>query len=146
MSGTMLTLSALMLTQLQAQTPLVVVVLMYALFGLGFGMVNAPVTFAAVSGMPRAQAGLASAVASTSRQIGVSVGVALAGALAGASVMTGAEAWANFPRATHLFWWILAALGVLIGLLGVLSTGARARASTERIAHLLEDPSSGAVP
>ena len=38
---------------------------------IGFGMVNAPVTFAAVSGMPRAQAGIASAVASTSRQIGV---------------------------------------------------------------------------
>jgi EmrB/QacA subfamily drug resistance transporter len=142
-SGAMLTLSALFLTQLQTQTPLPALVIVYALFGVGFGMVNAPVTFAAVSGMPRAQAGLASAVASTSRQIGVSMGVALAGALAGAPGGHNAAAWADFPRATHSFWWILAGLGVVIGVLGVVSTGARARASTEKIAHLLQEPKSG---
>ncbi|MDR3414655.1 MAG: MFS transporter [Nevskia sp.] len=144
-SGGMLTLSALLLAQLQAQTPLAVLLPVYALFGIGFGMVNAPVTFAAVSGMPRAQAGLASAVASTSRQIGVSVGVALAGALAGGPVGRGAGAWAGFTRATHPFWWILVGCGVLILLLGLLSTGARARASTERIAHLLQEPDAGAA-
>lgn len=143
-SGTMLTLSALRLAQLQEQTPLVELLVVYALFGIGFGMVNAPVTFAAVSGMPRAQAGLASAVASTSRQIGVSVGVALAGAVAGNPVADGDRAWAGFAQATHLFWWILAALGVLIVALGLLSTGARGRASTDRIAHLLNEPDARA--
>lgn len=143
-SGAMLALSALLLTQLQAQTSLVQLLSVYALFGIGFGMVNAPVTFAAVSGMPRAQAGVASAVASTSRQIGVSVGVALAGALAGGPAGAGDAASAGFARATHSFWWILAALGVLVMVLGVWSTGARARASTERIAHLLREPKSGA--
>ncbi|WP_218957413.1 MFS transporter, partial [Streptomyces sp. UH6] len=49
----------------------------YALFGVGFGMVNAPITNTAVSGMPRAQAGVAAAVASTSRQLGATLGVAV---------------------------------------------------------------------
>jgi EmrB/QacA subfamily drug resistance transporter len=132
-SGGLLALSALMLTQLQTHTPVSILLAVFALFGIGYGTVNAPVTFAAVSGMPRAQAGLASAVASTSRQIGVSVGVALAGALAGAP----AGNWADFALATHSFWWIVVGCGVLIFVLGLVSTGAWARASTQRIAHLL---------
>ncbi len=145
-SGSMLTLSALLLAQLQAQTPLSVLLPVYALFGIGFGMVNAPVTFAAVSGMPRAQAGVAAAVATTSRQIGVSIGVALAGALAGGPLREGRDggAWSGFPQATHSFWWILAGGGVLIVVLGLVSTGALARASTQRIAHLLQEPLGGA--
>lgn len=143
-SGAMLTLSALLLAHLQMDTPLVELLVVYALFGVGFGMVNAPVTFTAVSGMPRAQAGIASAVASTSRQIGVAVGVALAGTLAGSSVENGIGR-AGFAQATHAFWWIFAALGVLIMVLAIVSTGARARASTARIAHLLQEPDAGAV-
>jgi EmrB/QacA subfamily drug resistance transporter len=142
-SGTMLTVSSLLLAQLQADTPLVELLSVYALFGIGFGMVNAPITFAAVSGMPRAQAGIASAVASTSRQIGVAVGVALAGTLAGSPVGNG-NARANFAQATHPFWWIFAGLGVLIVVLAIVSTGSRGRASTARIAHLLQEPEAGA--
>jgi EmrB/QacA subfamily drug resistance transporter len=144
-SGAMLTLSALLLTRLHVQTPVLELLSVYAIFGVGFGMVNAPVTFAAVSGMPRAQAGLASAVASTSRQIGVSVGVAMAGALAGSAAGNADRPWGDFAQATHAFWWILAGFGVLIIVLAMLSTGALARASTERIAHLLQEPSKGAV-
>ncbi len=141
-SGAMLTVSSLLLAQLQTDTPLVELLSVYALFGIGFGMVNAPVTFAAVSGMPRAQAGIASAVASTSRQIGVAVGVALAGTMAG-SPMGSDSARAGFAQATHHFWWIFACLGVLIVVLAIVSTGARARASTARIAHLLQEPDPG---
>jgi len=143
-SGAMLTVSALLLAQLQTDTPLVELLSVYALFGIGFGMVNAPVTFAAVSGMPRAQAGIASAVASTSRQIGVAVGVALAGSLAGSPVGRD-NARAGFAQATHHFWWIFAGLGVLIIVLAIVSTGSRARASTARIAHLLQEPDAGAA-
>jgi EmrB/QacA subfamily drug resistance transporter len=143
-SGAMLTVSAILLAQLQTGTSLVALLSVYALFGIGFGMVNAPVTYAAVSGMPRAQAGIASAVASTSRQIGVAVGVALAGALAG-SPMGGGNDRMGFAEATHPFWWILAFLGVLIVMLAIVSTGARARASTARIAHLLQEPDAEAA-
>ena len=55
----------------------------YFLFGIGFGMVNPPITNTAVMGMPEAQAGVAAAVASTSRQVGQTLGVAVAGAIAG---------------------------------------------------------------
>ena len=53
----------------------------YVVFGLGFGMVNAPITNTAVSGMPLAQAGVAAGVASTSRQVGSALGVAVLGSL-----------------------------------------------------------------
>jgi MFS family permease len=141
-SGAVLAVSALLLAQLRTDTPLVELLAVYALFGIGFGMVNAPVTFAAVSGMPRAQAGIASAVASTSRQIGVAVGVALAGTLAGSPVGDD-HARAGFAQATHHFWWIVVGLGVLIVVLAFVSTGPRARASTARIAHLLQEPDAG---
>jgi len=144
-SGIMLASSALLLTQLHADTPILTVLLTYAMFGIALGMVNAPVTFAAVSGMPRAQAGLASAVASTSRQIGVSIGVALAGALAGRPAAVASAADAAFGLAMHRFWWIFAGVGVVVVMLGVLSTGARARASTRRIAHLMQEPDAGAA-
>jgi EmrB/QacA subfamily drug resistance transporter len=143
-SGAMLALSALFLTRLQVETPLAVLLSIYALFGIGFGMVNAPITFAAVSGMPRAQAGVASAVASTSRQIGASVGVALAGALVAGTVGTHAVSDpAGYALATHSFWWILVGGGALVFALGCISTGAWAKASARRIAHLLDDAHGG---
>lgn len=49
-----------------------------ALFGAGFGTVNAPITSTAVAGMG-ANRGAAGGVVSTSRQLGMSIGVAWAG-------------------------------------------------------------------
>ena len=105
-SGTATILSALMMTQLTATTPLPFLLLSYVLFGIGFGMVNAPITNTAVSGMPKAQAGLAAAVASTSRQIGASLGVALAGTILGTHMHKG------FAEASHPFWWLVTGGGV----------------------------------
>jgi EmrB/QacA subfamily drug resistance transporter len=144
-SGAMLTSSALLLTRLDDGTSWAALFTIYAIFGIGFGMVNAPVTYAAVSGMPRAQAGLASAIASTSRQVGVAIGVAVAGALAQSPAADGAQAWSGFAQSTHAFWWILVPLGVIIVVLGIVSTGPRGRASTERIAHLLQEPGTAAT-
>jgi EmrB/QacA subfamily drug resistance transporter len=143
-SGAMLTISALLLTNLSPVTPLYQLLVIYCLFGIGFGMVNAPITYTAVSGMPRAQAGMASAVATTSRQIGVSLGVAMAGALAGGKAAWAAGSWDAFPAATHAVWWLAAGAGLLVLVLGFAATGAWAKASTERIAHLLQEPEAGA--
>jgi EmrB/QacA subfamily drug resistance transporter len=142
-SGAMLALSALLLTRLDTATSWTALFAIYAIFGIGFGMVNAPVTYAAVSGMPRAQAGLASAIASTSRQVGVAIGVAVAGALAHSPAADGEGAWRGFTQSTHAFWWLLVPLGIVIVALGIVSTGPRGRASIERIAHLLEEPGAG---
>ena len=70
-----------MLVGLSATTPFTWLFTAYVIFGIGFGFVNAPITNAAVSGMPRAQAGVAAAIASTSRQIGQTLGVAVVGSL-----------------------------------------------------------------
>ena len=91
----------------------------YVLFGIGFGLVNAPITNTAVSGMPRAQAGVAAAVASTSRQVGQSLGVAVLGAALAAGLHTGA-------------WVIVTGCGLAVLGLGVLTTGPWARATVAR--------------
>jgi EmrB/QacA subfamily drug resistance transporter len=132
-AGVALTLGALVLTRLARETPLPVLIAAYALFGIGMGTINAPITNTAVSGMPRTQAGTAAAVASTSRQVGASLGVAFAGALAGTGLDT---ARGDLSASTHLVFWAIAALGIAIVIVGFASTGARARASADRVAGL----------
>jgi EmrB/QacA subfamily drug resistance transporter len=112
--------SSLMLTRLSVSTSPTYLFVSYILFGLGFGLVNPPITNTAVSGMPPAQAGVAAAVASTSRQVGVTLGVAIVGAVAGASVSSGLGR--GFAQATHPAWWITAVLCLVIMVLGALTT------------------------
>ncbi|MCP2169205.1 MFS transporter [Goodfellowiella coeruleoviolacea] len=127
--------SALLLGGLTATTPLHQLIIAYVLFGLGFGALNAPITNTAVSGMPRAQAGVAAAVASTSRQIGQTLGVAVLGAL-GTSV--GSEPLATgFPAASHVGWAIITGCGAAVLLLGLLTTGRWARRTAQRTADRL---------
>lgn len=134
-AGTLITAATLLLTRLTDTTPLWQLLLIFAVFGIGFSMVNAPITTAAVSGMPTDRAGAASAVASTSRQVGVSLGVALCGSVAGAAI---ASTGADFAVAARPLWYICAALGVTIFVLGVFSTSARATRSAERLAPLID--------
>jgi EmrB/QacA subfamily drug resistance transporter len=134
-SGLAMAVSAFLLTHLAAETPLVVLMLDYAVFGIGFGLVNAPITNTAVSGMPKAQAGLAAAVASTSRQVGASIGVAVAGTVVG---MRAAGA-IDFTGATHAVWWIVVGNGFAIALLGLVANSRWACASTSTVAQLLDD-------
>ncbi|MGH3398112.1 MAG: DHA2 family efflux MFS transporter permease subunit, partial [Streptosporangiaceae bacterium] len=81
LAGPCIAVSGLMLTRLTATTPMAWLIASYVIFGVGFGLVNAPITNTAVSGMPRAQAGVAAAIASTSRQVGGSLGVAIIGSV-----------------------------------------------------------------
>ena len=74
-------------------------------------------------GMPRDRAGAASAVTSTSRQVGVSIGVALCGSVAGAAL---ASVGADFLDATRPLWFIGVALGLVVAGLAVFSIGAGA--------------------
>ncbi len=134
-AGTALVLSCIMLTRIDPVTPFTWLFIAYAVFGFGFGLVNAPITNAAVSGMPRAQAGVASAVASTSRQVGQTLGVAVVGAL----VRTRAEGslGTGFAVSTHAGFWLLAACGLVVLVLGFVATSRRAIASAERTAKEL---------
>jgi EmrB/QacA subfamily drug resistance transporter len=135
-AGVAMTTGALLLTRLATGTSVVYLVVAYGIFGVSLGMVNAPITNTAVSGMPRSQAALASAVASTSRQVGASLGVALAGSLANAGIESTRQP--AFASATHVMFWVIAGFGAAIVALGIASTGARARASAARVAGLLQ--------
>ncbi len=133
LSGSGLLLSTLLLTRLSTQTPLPLLLLIYALFGLGLGMINPAITTNAVAGMPLSQAGVAAAIASTGRQVGGAIGVAVAGTVVSASRASGA----NFTEATHPIWWIMTAGGALVLLLGWASNTPWAQASTAKVASLL---------
>ncbi|MCT9930922.1 MFS transporter [Planotetraspora sp. A-T 1434] len=121
-----------LLTQITLTTPIPVLLAIYVVFGLGFAMLNPPITTTAVSGMPLAQAGVAAAVASTSRQVGQSLGVAIAG-----SVVAASAHGSGFVRAAHVGWWIMALYGVLVLCVGVATTGRWARETAERTARRL---------
>ncbi|MEU8498277.1 MFS transporter [Streptomyces lavendulae] len=117
----------------------------YVLFGIGFGLVNAPITNTAISGMPRAQAGVAAAVASTSRQTGGALGVAVIGAVLAAGTAGGGD----FAAATRPAWWIITACGLLVLAVGAATTGAWADATARRTARDLEpalSPTAAAAP
>jgi EmrB/QacA subfamily drug resistance transporter len=63
----------------------------YVLLGCGAGLVNTPITDAAVAGLPAERSGVAGAITSTFRQVGNSLGVALLGTVfvSGASATSG---------------------------------------------------------
>ncbi|MET8976036.1 MFS transporter [Streptomyces sp. NPDC004539] len=111
----------------------------YLLFGIGFGFVNAPITNTAVSGMPRAQAGLAAAVASTSRQLGQTLGVAVVGAVL-ASGITASAYRETFSSAATPGWWIIVGCGISVLTLGLLTSGRWARGTAEETAARLRVP------
>ena len=134
-AGAAMGLAGLILTHLSADSDFGTLMLAYVIFGIGFGSVNAPITNTAVSGMPKAQAGLAAAIASTSRQMGASLGVAVAGTIVGSRAAVGT----GFSEATHAFWWCMLGAGSVVFLLGLVSSSGWARASTRRAAHLLEE-------
>jgi EmrB/QacA subfamily drug resistance transporter len=137
-AGIAIATAGALLVRLEVTTPLARLIVAYTVFGIGLGMINAPITNTAVSGMPRAQAGLAAAVASTSRQIGSSLGVAAAGTVAAGGIHAAHSP--NFASATHPVFGVVAALGVVIVLLGIYSTGRRAKESVRALGPLLREP------
>jgi EmrB/QacA subfamily drug resistance transporter len=127
-----------LLLALDVDTPLVLIVVAYVVFGIGFGMVNAPITNTAVSGMPLAQAGVAAGVASTSRQVGSALGVAVLGSLVTAQL--GTSMTAGFAAAARPAWIVVIGCGLLVLALGLVSTTARARESARRTAERFATP------
>jgi EmrB/QacA subfamily drug resistance transporter len=109
LGGLVLMLSMHELSQLSATTSAVRLMATFGLFGVGMGLVNSQISVAAVAGMPVSQAGLASGIASASRQLGQALGVAVAGSLltaraGGLTHVSTAFAMATYP-AWHLLFW-----------------------------------------
>lgn len=142
-AGGAMAVSGLMLAAFDAETGTVSMFTAYVLFGLGFGSVNAPITNTAVSGMPRSQAGVAAAVASTSRQTGQTLGVAVIGAVLAAGLggsLGSAGSADGFVEASRPGWWVVTGCGLAVLLVGALSSGRWARGTARRTAERLAEP------
>lgn len=124
--------SATMLTRLTADTSFGWLAVSYIIFGIGFGVVNAPITNTAISGMPRSQAGVASAIASTSRQVGQSLGVAVVGSIVTAGLVGSFED--GFIDAARPAWTVMLCAGVVVLILAVVTTGGWARGTAHAVA------------
>lgn len=130
LGGVGILVSALMLTGLSPTTSIGWLITAYVVFGIGFGVINPPITNTAVSGMPPAQAGVAAAVASTSRQVGQSLGVAI----------VGVTLHGTLPGSSATGWWILVAAGALVVALAFASTTRWARRTADETAQRLDEP------
>jgi MFS family permease len=110
--------STILMSRFTASSDDAFLLMTFGLFGFGMGMINSQISVAAVSAMPPGQAGLASGIASASRQVGQALGVAIAGSLLTAKAhghLRTAFLLASDP-AWHLLFWC-AAVVVVRGLL-----------------------------
>jgi EmrB/QacA subfamily drug resistance transporter len=130
LAGPLTAIGALLLATLSATSPVGLLVVAYVVFGAGVGLVTAPITSTAMSGMPAEQSGVAGAVASTCRQSGAAIGVAVTGSI----VASGA----GIVSAGHVAWVVIAGSGIAVGALGLLSTGAWARGTARRNGERLQ--------
>jgi EmrB/QacA subfamily drug resistance transporter len=133
LSGVLMAAGSVLEFGLTPRTSYLWLALAFAVLGAGLGLVNPPITGIGVTGMPPEQAGVASAVISTTRQVGSVLGVAVMGAMltSGYHARLGRLA-AGVPRgdalsaATHAPWVLAAVCGVLVAVTGFVTTSARA--------------------
>ena len=137
-AGLAITIGAGVLMTVSTATPIAELIVVYVVFGLGFGFVNPPISNTAVSGMPAAQSGVAASIASTCRQVGATLGVAVTG-----SLVAGHEG-AGFVAASHGGWAVVCGCGLAVIGVGYVSTSAWARRTAERTrALLIAEPEGG---
>jgi MFS family permease len=129
-SGLGIALSAFLFVGLTRASPSWILIASFLAFGVGFGMLNAPITNVAVSGMPPSQAGVAAAVASAGRQIGQAIGVAVIGAIVIPGIT--ADVVHSLAPASRPGWWTIAVAGITIAILTIAATSRRA-AHTARV-------------
>src|SRR5487761_296822 len=126
-AGAALTLSTAALSQLSSTSGPLFLIVTYGLFGFGAGMVNVPISNGVMAGVPKSQAGVASGMNSSSRQLGQSLGVAIVGSVLAASLRGAMPA--GFLDAAHAGWWIMAGCGYTVLILGVVSTTSWAKST-----------------
>jgi MFS family permease len=140
LAGLATVVSLVLLTRITDTTSLPYLLASYVVLGIACGLVNAPISNTAVSGMPNSQAGVAASVASASRQTGSVLGVAITG-----SIVAGASA-AGLASASHAAWAVLAACGLAVAALGYASTTRRALGTAQRVRGMLDETPGPAVP
>jgi EmrB/QacA subfamily drug resistance transporter len=130
-SGLLIAAGAAVLLAMSESTPYWVLAVAFALMGAGQGLVNPPVTNAGVSGMPPAQAGVAGAVISSTRQFGNVLGVAVMGAMLASGLSGAARSGPAhdqaFVAATRAPWALAVACGLLTAAVGWFTASPRAQ-------------------
>ena len=142
-AGVALAVGGVLLSRLTASSGLAPLAVAFVVFGIGGGVINAPITYTAVSGMPVSQAGVASGIASTSRQIGQCLGIAVAGSIL-AGNLRGLPLRDGFVTASHADWLLLAVMGVVIVVLGLVTASRWALGTAARTAARFEGAETGA--
>jgi EmrB/QacA subfamily drug resistance transporter len=132
LGGLTLMLSTYLMARVGASTGETSLLVTYGLFGVGMGLVNSQISVAAVAGMPPSQAGLASGIASASRQVGQALGVAVSGSLLTARAHGSMHSFTLASSvAWHLLFWCASAV-VIAGLLTARPRARHARTRTPR--------------
>ena len=144
-AGVALAAGGVLLSRLTASSGLAPLAVAFVVFGIGGGVVNAPITYTAVSGMPVSQAGVASGIASTSRQIGQVLGIAVTGSILAGS-LRGRPLRAGFVAASHAGWLLLAAMGVVVVVLGLVTASRWALGTAARTAERFQEGTLSAGP
>jgi MFS family permease len=143
-AGAALAAGGILLAGITASSSTFSLIIAFAVFGVGSGMVNAPITQAAVSGMPFSQAGVASGIASTSRQIGTSLGVAITGSILAGSLPGPLRT--GFIAASHADWYLLAGCGAAVFVLGLVTTSRWALGTATRTAAIFDPAQPNSRP
>lgn len=132
--GTSMLLVCLLETFVVKNTSIVILFIIYIFLGIGFGMLNAPITITAVEGMPLSQSGTAAAIAVTCKQIGNCLGVALPSLLVDTS-----NKLDLFKENPYVNVWNLFALCALLMIaLGYISNSNMAKRSLSKVKMYLE--------
>ncbi len=120
LGGAALALSMAAMSRLTASSGEFYLIAAFLAFGIGLGMVDGQISNAAVSAIPPSQAGLASGIASASRQMGQALGVAISGALLNANLHGPIRA--EFASASRSAWLLLTGCGCAVLVLGLTTT------------------------
>jgi EmrB/QacA subfamily drug resistance transporter len=138
LSGVLMALGCALLVGLSPSTSYTWLALSLCILGAGLGLVNPPITGTGIAGMPPAQAGVASAVISTTRQLGNVLGVAVMGAMLtdgiAGRMAAGATHAHALTAATHAPFLLAVICGLLISVIGFVTTSVRAQETARAVA------------
>ena len=111
----------------------------YSLFGVGAGLLSPAVTYGVMSSVPDGQAGVASGMNSSSRQLGQCLGIAVTGTILDGSLHGSMQS--GFLPAARGSWLIMAGCGLLVLLAGM--AGNSRRPTQPRGRHARQAPAAG---
>jgi EmrB/QacA subfamily drug resistance transporter len=110
----------------------------YLVLGIGYAVINAPISTVAVSSMPRAQAAVAAAVASSGRNVGLVMGIAVLGSIVDArlpGLLQHADYPVAFTQAVQIAYAAAAVVAVAATVVALLTLRAEPPAYEEAVAE-----------